>query len=105
MEAFVGLVKEWGVGELASLAERELEAAKKRAAPVANTKEPGASGKKQALPQKPIHLQKQAFVQKAGKVAPKAGGTGGRKCFGCGNTEYDIRTLIQDYISNILPDI
>ena len=105
MEAFVGLVKEWGIAELAPHAERELEAAKKRAPPPAITKESSATGKKQALPQKPTGLQNQALVQKAGKVAPKARGTGGRKCFGCGSTEYDIVTLIHVYFSNFLPDI
>ncbi|KAK0509744.1 hypothetical protein JMJ35_008138 [Cladonia borealis] len=102
MEAFVGLVKEWGIAELAPHAERELEAAKKRAAPLANTKDASASGKKQALPQKQTHLQKQALL---GKVAPKARGDSGRKCFGCGSTGYDIGTLIHDYFSNVLPDI
>ena len=103
MEAFVGLVKEWGIAELAPHAERELEAAKKRAPPPATTKESSAGGKKQALPPKPTHLQNQALVQKTGKVAPKARGTGGRKCFGCSSTEYDIHTLINDQFFNILP--
>ena len=91
MEAFVGLVKEWKIDELAPHAERELEAAKKRAPP-ASAKESTTSGKKQALPQKPSHLQKQPLLQTPGKPAPKAKGNGGRKCFGCGSTEYDIRT-------------
>lgn len=99
MEAFVGLVKEWGIDELAPHAERQLEAAKRRDAPLANTKESSASGKKQAL------LQKQTLLQEAGKPAPRVRGTGGRKCFGCGSTGYDIGTLIHDCFSNILPDI
>ena len=93
MATFVGLVKEWRIDELAPHAERELEAAKKRAAPPANAKESSANGKKQTLLQKP------------GKAAPKARGNSGRKCFGRGSTEYDIGTLIHEYISNILPDI
>lgn len=99
MEALVGLVKEWRIDELAPHAERELEAAKKCATPPANIKESSASGKKQAP------LQKQALVQKAGKAAPKARGNRGRKCFGCGSTEYDIVTPIHDYFSNTLTDI
>ena len=97
MEAFVGLVKDWRIDELAPRSESELEAAKKRATPPAITKESSASGKKQAL------LQKQPLLQKPGKPVPKARGNGGRKCFGCGSTEYDIGTLIHDYFSNILP--
>ena len=99
MGAFVGLVNEWGIGELAPHAERELEAAKKRATPPANTKESSASGKK------PAPLQKLTLLQEPKKPASRARGTGGRECFGCGSTEYDIGTLIHDYFSNILPDI
>ena len=99
MGAFVGLVNEWEIAELAPHAERELEAAKKRATPPANTKGSSASGMKQGL------LQKQTLLQEPGKPAPRARGTGGRKCFGCGSTGYDMGTLIHDYFSNILPDI
>ena len=99
MGTFVGLVKEWRIDELAPHAKRELEAAKKRAAPSVNTKESSASGKKQAP------LQKHMLLQKPGKAAPKARGNSGRKCFGCGSTEYDIGAIIDDYISNILPDM
>ena len=105
MEAFVGLVKEWGIAELAPQAERELEAAKKRAAPLVVAKESSVTSKKQTLTQKPTHIQKQTLVQRPGKPAPKARGDSGRKCFGCGSTGYDIGALIGNYISNVSPDI
>ena len=60
--AFVGMVKEWRIDELAPHAERELEAAKKRAAPPANTKESSANGKKQARLQEEALLQKRALL-------------------------------------------
>ena len=105
MGAFLKLVKEWKIDELAPHAEHQLEAAKKRAPPLAKTKESSAPLQKQALLPKQTPLQKQAPLQKSGKPAPKARGNSGRKCFGCGSTEYDIVNLIDSYITNILPDI
>ena len=93
METFVGLVKEWRIDELAPHAERELGIAMERLAVPAKAKEAIAGGKKQGDPQKAV------------KAAPKAGGNSGRKCFGCGSTEYGIGFLFRGSISNTILDI